>query len=121
MANISKLAEKIIRDTDKLKVFKRGTVAHDMALLCAEAGLLYASAAANGEPSNEPSQAISIKAASSVEDGGCMGCTAHAGPGKVYRIWSVSLRSSSFRLCDSCIRALNLQTATIARTPRRNE
>lgn len=49
---------------------------------------------------------IHLAAVDSALEGGCNGCLDKSGPGQSYRVWQLSLRSQTIRLCDTCMAEL---------------
>jgi hypothetical protein len=54
---------------------------------------------------------IHVAPVDSSDAGGCNGCTEHSGPGLSYRVWQVTARGQSMRLCDKCAGELHSKLA----------
>lgn len=70
----------------------------------------------------KPSREIALLESSSAMDGGCNACTFRPcdSPGipVSYRVWVLSLRSVSVRLCDGCLCELGWKTAMVVNNER---
>lgn len=49
---------------------------------------------------------IDVVERDSSSEGGCNGCTEHNGPGTSFRVWAMTFRGMSVRLCDACMAEL---------------
>lgn len=54
---------------------------------------------------------IDVVERDSSSEGGCNGCTEHNGPGTSFRVWVMSFRGLSVRLCDTCMAELRDKSA----------
>lgn len=53
---------------------------------------------------------IDVRDRDSSSEGGCNGCTEHNGPGTSFRVWVMTFRGTSVRLCDDCMAELRAKS-----------